>query len=71
MTKLFQLAEYICNICLLDNRKPATKKSQEETPTIRFSNENRLIIKRIKYDSNIKCKQSQSKVKMVEGELFK
>lgn len=43
MTHLFLLAEYVCNRCSLDKGKPAVTQSQPETPTIRFSKEDRMI----------------------------
>lgn len=44
MTRLFQLAEYVCNRCSLDKGKPATPTtSQPIAPTIRFSNEDRYV----------------------------
>lgn len=43
MTRLFQLAEYVCNRCSLDKGKPATIQSKPKVPTIRFSNEDRYV----------------------------
>ena len=43
MTRLFQLAEYVCNQCSLDKGKPAATQSQSKVPTIRFSIEDRMV----------------------------
>ena len=43
MTKLFQLAEYVCSRCSLDKGEPAAPQSQPVTPTIRFSNEDKMV----------------------------
>mgnify|MGYP006916085999 CR=1 FL=1 len=43
MTKLFQLAEYVCNRCSLDKSEPAAPQSQPVVPTIRFSKEDRMV----------------------------
>lgn len=43
MTKLFQLAEYICSKYSLDKCEPAVTQSQPVAPTIRFSNEDRMV----------------------------
>ena len=46
MTKLFQLAEYVCSktgIAQVE-AKPASQQTQQEvTPTIRFSNEDKMV----------------------------
>ena len=41
MSKLFQLAEYVCNRCSSIADEPAAP--QETPPTIRFSNEDRMV----------------------------
>jgi DNA-directed RNA polymerase subunit RPC12/RpoP len=72
MTKLFQLAEYVCSKCSSVVDEPAA--SQEVAPTIRFRNEDKATIKRVKNDANISSferEQSRWNIKMVEGELFK
>ena len=43
MTHLFQLAEFVCNRCSLDKGKPAATESQSKVPTIRFSNEDKMV----------------------------
>ena len=43
MTKLFQLAEYVCNKCSLDKSEPAAPQSQPVPPTIRFSDADRMV----------------------------
>lgn len=46
MTKLFQLAEYVCskNGIVQVEAKPTSQKVQQKgTPTIRFSNEDRMM----------------------------
>ena len=43
MTRLFKLAEYVCNQCSLDKGKPAAKQLQSEVPTIRFSKEDKMV----------------------------
>ena len=43
MTKLFQLAEYVCSRCSLDKSEPAAPPSQPVAPTIRFSNEDKMV----------------------------
>ena len=43
MPRLFQLAEYVCNRCSPDKGKPAATLSQPHVPTIRFSNEDRMV----------------------------
>lgn len=72
MTKLFLLAEYVCSKCSSVMDEPSA--SQEVVPTIRFTNEEKTAIKRIKSDAcfrSFEREQSQPKIKMVEGELFK
>ena len=41
MTKLFQLAEYVCKRCSFLVGEPAAK--QEVVPTIRFTNEDKMV----------------------------
>ena len=41
MTKLFQLAEYVCSRCSFLVGEPAAK--QEVVPTIRFTNEDKMV----------------------------
>ena len=43
MTKLFQLAEYVCSKCSLEKGEPAAPQSQPVVPTIRFSNEDKMV----------------------------
>ena len=44
MTKLFQLAEYICSQCSLDKGEPAAQQHQQDVaPTIRFSDADRMV----------------------------
>lgn len=43
MTKLFLLAEYVCNQCSLDKDKPAPIQSRSKVSTIRFSIEDRMV----------------------------
>lgn len=75
MTKLFQLAEYVCSRRSLDKSEPAATQSQPVTPTtIRFSNEDKAASKRVKCDACIntfECEQARPVVKMIEGDLFK
>lgn len=41
MTKLFQLAEYVCSRCSFLVGEPAA--TQEIVPTIRFTNEDKMV----------------------------
>ena len=41
MTRLFQLAEYVCSKCSSVLNEPAV--SQEVAPTIRFTNEDKMV----------------------------
>ena len=71
MTKLFQLAEYVCSKCSFVADEPAA--TNEVAPTIRFTNKDKAAIKRVKCDaciSSFEHEQSRLKIKMVEGELF-
>ena len=43
MTKLFQLAEYVCRRCSLEKGEPAEPQPQTVAPTIRFSNEDKMV----------------------------
>ena len=43
MTKLFQLAEYVCSKIMPAKSEPASTQSQPLTPTIRFSNEDKMV----------------------------
>ena len=43
MTKLFQLAEYVCNKLSLDKSEPAAPQTKAIVPTIRFSNEDKMV----------------------------
>ena len=46
MTKLFQLAEYVCSKYSLSSSEPAAKpivKKKVDTPTIRFSNDDKMV----------------------------
>ena len=43
LTRLFKLAEKVCNQCPLDNSKSAAIQSQSKVPTIRFSIEDRMV----------------------------
>ena len=43
MSKLFQLAEYVCCKCSLDKGEPTAPQSQPVAPTIRFSNEDKMV----------------------------
>lgn len=79
MTKLFLLAEYVCNktsfVCGRKMRPQAIESipSNDIVPTIRFSNEDKAAKKRVEIGSSTSSferKQTQLKIKMVEGELF-
>lgn len=43
MTKLLQLAEYVCSRCSLDKGEPAAPQSQPVAPTIHFSDADRMV----------------------------
>ena len=63
MTKLFQVAEYICNMYLFAEHKPTTEVPQTTSiPTIHFTNEDKDVNKR---------EQARPKVKIAEGNCFK
>ena len=73
MTKLFQLAEYVCSRCSFSSSKPAASQD-DVVSTIRFTKEDKAAIKQVCSDacpSTIKRKPSRPKVKTVEGDLFK
>ncbi len=74
MTKLFQLAEYVCSRCSLDKSEPAAPQTQPVVPTIRFTTEG--CDKQVKCNAHISTfgnKQTRQNGQdyMVEGELFK
>ncbi len=79
MTKLFLLAEYVCNntpfSCgrKLRPQSITSLPSKDVASTIRFSNEDKNAIKSVESDdciSSFERAQSRLKNKMVEGELF-
>lgn len=43
MTKLFQLAEYVCSKCSLEKEEHAVPQPEEVFPTIRFSDADRMV----------------------------
>lgn len=43
MTRLFQLAEYVCGVCSFDKSEPIVSQSKEPVPTIRFSDEDKMV----------------------------
>ena len=46
MTRLFQLAEYVCSRCGFEEAepvKPKTEKVESKSPTIRFSKEEKMV----------------------------
>lgn len=43
MTKLFQLAKYVCNRCSSPTSEPAASQSQQVASTIRFSDTDRMV----------------------------
>ena len=43
MTNLFQLAEYVCGLSSLPSSEPAATNPQETIPTIRFSDQDRMV----------------------------
>ena len=80
MTKLFLLAEYVCNrtpFSCSRNMQPQVTNSipaKDIVPTIRFSSEDKVAIMPVESDGRISSferEQSRLKIKMVEGELFK
>jgi len=73
MTKLFQLAEYVCSRCSLSSSGPAAPQD-EVVSTIRFTKEDQAAIKQVCSDaspSTFKREPPRPKVKVVEGDLFK
>ena len=79
MTKLFLLAEYVCNrtpfFCGRNMRPQAicSLPYKDIVPTISFSNEDKVAIKPVESDdciSSFDRARSRLKNKMVEGELF-
>lgn len=73
MTKLFQLAEYVCSRCSLTSSEPAAPQ-EEVVSTIRFTKEDKAAIKEVCSDacpSTFKREPSRPKVKAVQGDLFK
>lgn len=63
MSKLFQLAEYVCSVCSFDKSEPAAPAPQQVTSTIRFMNADKPATKREK-------RNTRPMVKIVERELF-
>ena len=43
MTNLFLMAESVCNKCSLDKSEPVSSQKQSIVPTIRFSNEDKMV----------------------------
>ena len=73
MTKLFQLAEYVCSRCSLPSSQP-TAPQDDVVSTIRFTKEDKAAIKQVCTDacpSTFKRERPRPKVKAVEGDLFK
>lgn len=73
MTKLFQLAEYVCSRCSLTSSEPAAPQD-EVVSTIRFTKEDEAAIKQICSDTRPNTTEREpprSKVKAVQGDLFK
>ena len=73
MTKLFQLAEYVCCRYSLTSSEPAVPQ-EEVVPTIRFTKEDKIAIKQVECDacsSSFKREPRHPNVKVVEGDLFK
>ena len=73
MTKLFQLAEYVCTWCSLTSSEPATSEN-EVVSTIRFTQADKAAIKEVCSDarpSTVKREPPRPNVKVVEGDLFK
>ena len=72
MTKLFQLAEYVCSKCSPEVDEPIA--SRKVVPTISFTNVAKAEIMRGNSDACVRSferKQFRLKIKVVEGELFK
>ena len=73
MTKLFQLAEYVCSRYSLTSSEPATPQ-EEVVSTIRFTKEDQTAIKKVCSDARpttSKHEQPRPKVKVMERYLFK
>lgn len=73
MTKLFQLAEYVCRRCSLTSSEPAVPQ-EEVVPTIRFTKADKAAIKEVCPDARpntVKREPPRPNVKVVEGDLFK
>ena len=73
MTKLFQLAEYICSRYSLTSSEPVVPQG-EVVPTIRFTKADKAAIKEVCSDARsttVKREPSRPNVKVVEGDLFK
>ena len=73
MTKLFQLAEYVCSRYSLTSSEHATPQ-EEVVSTIRFTKEDQAAIKDVCSDARpttVKRDPPRPKVKVIEGNLFK
>ena len=73
MTKLFQLAEYVCSRYSLTSSEPAASQN-EVVSTIRFTKEDQAAIKEVCSDARpttVKRDPPRPQVKVVEGDLFK
>ena len=73
MTKLFQLAEYVCCRCSLTSSEPAVSQD-EVVSTIHFTKEDKAAIKEVCSDASpntFKREPPRPNVKAVEGDLFK
>ena len=73
MTKLFQLAEYVCSRYSLTSSEPAASQN-EVVSTIRFTKEDQAAIKEVCSDARpttVKRDPPRPKVKVIEGNLFK
>ncbi len=44
MTRLFQLAEYVCSMYSIPSNEPAATTPKENIPTIRFTNQDRMVV---------------------------
>ena len=77
LTNLFGLAEKVANKFDHSSGAPTVKcdiPRDTPKPHIRFSNDDKVAIERVKCDtciSTIEREQARPKVNMVEGELFK
>ena len=73
MTKLFQLAEYVCSRYSLTSSEPAASQN-EVVSTIRFTKADKAAVKEVCSDARpdtFKREPPRPKVKVVEGDLFK